>query len=104
MKLQYGMRYHTEGGKITGPLRVNNTCAINYPYYDVQYGRMYAEDGRCATGSDLDKIIGAYYEPVEDREDLPYAVDTVTISRKDYDRLKAIEAFAAEIANLYKPQ
>jgi len=104
MKLQYGMRYITADDEITGRLKVNDRNALAYPFYDDLNGRTYAEDGRCGNGIDGHKITGVYYSPIEERcfQELPYTVDTVTISRKDYDRLKEIESAYKEIYEFAK--
>ena len=94
MKLEYGKRYVTRSGKVTGPMKLNPHGAINYPYVDPNTCRVYQENGR-SRGEDIDDIEGLYYE--EPATELPQVVDTVTISRKDYDRFVEMEMVFEDI-------
>ena len=98
MKLEYGKRYVLTNGNITGPLKVNDFQAIEYPFKDLKTGLAFKEDGTANTGWTADKIIGAYYEPKQ----TDHQVNTVTISREDYDRFVAMEKAFKEVYELVK--
>ena len=99
MKLEYGKQYVTNSGRVTGPLKLNEKKAVYFPYLDPHTNRIYSEEGKAAH-SDLDDIVGRYYQ--EPAQELPQVVDTVTISRKDYDRYVALEMAFEEIYSTAK--
>lgn len=94
MKVELGKRYLTNSGSVTGPLKLNPHGAINYPYLDPHTNRIYSETGDSGT-TKMDNIYGEYRE--ETATELPQVVDTVTISRKDYDRFVALERAFKEV-------
>ena len=53
-------------------------------------------------GQYRDEIVGAYYGDSERGDDLPFTVDTVTISRKEYDYFVKVESYAREMYNELK--
>ena len=93
MKLEYGKRYVLGNGNITGPLKVNDFQAIEYPFTDPKTGLSFKENGASNTEWVGDKITAIYYEPKE----TDHQVDTVTISRKDYDRFVEMEMVFEDI-------
>ena len=107
MRLQYGVKYTTENGTITAPLKLNDKLAIRYPYRDEMSGRCYTEDGECNSGNKIDRLEALAYgeeapEPKLELErafdqSLPEDAGMVTISREDYDRFVAMEKSFREI-------
>ena len=93
MKLEYGKRYVLGNGNITGPLKVNDFQAIEYPFMDPKTQLRFKENGTSITEWAEDKITAAYYEPKQ----TDHQVNTVTISRDDYDRFVAMEKAFGEI-------
>lgn len=94
MKLQYGKTYMTKSGRTVGPLKVNHQRSANYPYLDIATGAEYDESGLPFRKGQSWWIIAE----IDCGDLLPHSVDTVTISRKDYDRFIEMEKFVKMIA------
>lgn len=99
MKVQPGAQYICKSGHITGRLKLNPKKAINFPFIDETTGREYSDDGKCFSGEEIDTLIAKHYVAVENRlicdGDCPtikiVEIETVTISKADYDRFLEME-------------